>query len=174
MPKIKFNHHELLPNDLTLVINGRRNAGKTTLLFKLLTTPGVLDYNNLMFYTQTDQQHLCKFLKHGFENNLNKQAINNLCNLYEHDDDFDTDNIEGLCKTLATKYPMTIERDHPITFQISSNINDFELRSLDRTKKNLIVFDDCSSNKDQHIQTTFFQNGRHYSCACIYLTHRFY
>ena len=44
MPKVKFNHHELLTDDLTMVINGKRNAGKTTLLFNLLTTPGILDF----------------------------------------------------------------------------------------------------------------------------------
>ena len=33
MPKLKFNHHELLTDDLTMVINGKRNASKTTLLF---------------------------------------------------------------------------------------------------------------------------------------------
>ena len=37
-----------------------------------------------------------------------------------------------------------------------------------------MVFDDCSSNKDQIVQTSFFQNSRHFKCACIYLTHRFH
>ena len=52
MPKLKFNHHELLTDDLTMVINGKRNAGKTTLLFNLLTAPGIIDYNNLMIYSK--------------------------------------------------------------------------------------------------------------------------
>ena len=29
MPKLKFNHHELLTDDLTMFINGKRNEGKT-------------------------------------------------------------------------------------------------------------------------------------------------
>ena len=66
MPKLKFNHHELLANDLAMVINGKRNAGKTTLLFKLLMTPGILDYNNLMIYSKAINQHLYQFIEHGF------------------------------------------------------------------------------------------------------------
>ena len=48
MPKLKFSHHELLTDDLTMIINGKRNAGKTNLSFNLLTTSGILDSNNLM------------------------------------------------------------------------------------------------------------------------------
>ena len=58
MPRLNFNHHELLTNDLTMVINGKRNAGKTTLLFNLLTTPGILDFNNLMIFSKTIDQYL--------------------------------------------------------------------------------------------------------------------
>ena len=42
---------------------------------------------------------------------------------------------------------------------------------LDKSKKNLMVFDDCSSNKDQEIQTKFFQNERHFKCASIYISY---
>ena len=45
MPKIKFNYHELLTDDLTMVINGKQNSGKTNLLFNLLTT---LDFTTLI------------------------------------------------------------------------------------------------------------------------------
>ena len=89
MPKLKFNHHELLPDDLAMVINGRRNAGKTTLLFKLLTTPGVLDYNNLMIYSENIHQFLYQFIEHGFKNNLKKTVIGDLLRAYEMDDRLD-------------------------------------------------------------------------------------
>ena len=51
MSKLSFNHHELLTDDLTMAINEKRNAGKTILLFNLLTTPGILDFNHLMIYS---------------------------------------------------------------------------------------------------------------------------
>ena len=37
------------------------------------------------------------------------------------------------------------------------NINDFCVSKLDNTKKNLMVFDDFGSDKDQMIQNNFFR-----------------
>ena len=74
MPKLKFKHHELLTDDLTMVINGRHNAGKTTLLFKLLMTPGILDYDDLMIYSENIHQFLYQFLEHGLKNKLKKKS----------------------------------------------------------------------------------------------------
>ena len=52
MPRTVIKHDEIFLEDLALIINGRRNAGKTTLLFKLLTSDKI-DYNNLMIYSKT-------------------------------------------------------------------------------------------------------------------------
>ncbi len=173
MPKLKFNHHELLPDDLTMVINGRRNAGKTTLLFKLLTTPGVLDYNHLMIYSENIHQFLYQFLEHGFESDLKKTVIGDLLTTYENDDRLDEEDIEEMCLVTARDSD-SIEKHNPITVKTTKNINDFDVSKLDKTKKNLIVFDDCGSDRDQVIQDKFFRSGRHAKCACIYLTHRFH
>ena len=173
MPKLKFNHHELLPDDLTLVINGRRNAGKTTLLFKLLMTPGVLDYNNLMIYSENVNQFLYQFIEHGFKNKLKKDMIRNLLSTYENDDRLDEEDIEEMCLVTAGD-PDNIEKQNPITVKVTKNINDFDVSKLDKSRKNLIVFDDCGSDRDQVIQDKFFRSGRHSKCACIYLTHRFH
>ena len=78
MPRLRFQHSDLLTNDLTMMINGRRNIGKTTLLFNMLTTPGILDFNNLMIYSKTNEQFLYRFLRYGFENKLKKEYINHL------------------------------------------------------------------------------------------------
>ncbi len=174
MPKLKFKHHELLTDDLTMVINGKRNAGKTTLLFNLLTIPGILDFNNLMIYSKTKNQYIYQFLEQGFKNNIKKEMINNLLAIYENDDDLQEDNIEAMINDTIQRFPDYIEKTNPITVNISDRIDDFDVTNLDKSKKNLMVFDDCSSNKDQAIQTKFFQNGRHFMCACIYLTHRFH
>ena len=86
LPRLNFNLHELLRNDLTMVINGKCNAGKTTLLFNLLTTPGILDFNKLMIFSKTIDQYLYQFIEHGFKNNLKKDVINNLLITYKNDD----------------------------------------------------------------------------------------
>ena len=77
-----------MTDDLTMFVNGKRNAGKTTLLLNLLTTPGILDFNNLMIYSKTINQYLYQFIEHGFKNNLKQEEINNLLTTYENDDRF--------------------------------------------------------------------------------------
>ena len=74
MPRVVFNHGKLFPKDLALIINGKRNAGKTTLLFNLLMSDEI-DYNNLLIYSRTYEQYLYQFIKYGFENKLSKQRI---------------------------------------------------------------------------------------------------
>ena len=39
----------------------------------------------------------------------------------------------------------------------TNNINDFDVSKLDKRIKNLIVFDNCDSDKDQVIQNKFFE-----------------
>ena len=101
MPKLKFNHHKLLTDDLTMVINGRRNAGKTTLLFNLLMNPGILDYNNLLIYSENIHQYLYQFIEHGFKNNLKKEKIMDLLTTYEEDDRLDEEDVEDMCIVAA-------------------------------------------------------------------------
>ena len=47
---------------------------------------------------------------------------------------------------ISAKDPDNIEEQNPIILK-TTNINDFDVSKLDKTKKNLIVFDDCSSNR---------------------------
>ena len=108
-----------------------------------------------------------------FKNNLKKEVINNLLTTFENDDRLEEEDIEEMCLIAAIDSENT-ENQNPINIRLSMNINDFDVTKLDKSKKNLMVFDDCSSNKDQEMQTKFFQNGRHFKCACIYLTHHFH
>ena len=171
----KFNHSEKLSKVLMMVIVGRTNAGKTHLLFTMLTTPGILDYNNLIIYTTTPEQPYYQFLYHGFKNNLTKDEIYALWNAFYGDDQDDPDDtIEEICRSYA-KANMTGAREQQVVVTLSKNPSDIKDPSeLARNKKNLIIFDDCVNNKDQSIQQMYFTRGRHNSCACIYLTQSFY
>ena len=104
MPRTIFKHDELFPEDLALIINGRRNAGKTTLLFKLLTSDKI-DYNNLMIYSKTSNQYLYQFINHGFSKRLNKECIRRLVRIYENNTELDEGDIEDLCEEAVTNYP---------------------------------------------------------------------
>ena len=56
-----------------------------------------------------------------------------------------------------------------------SNTNDIpKPDTLDKTKKNLIIFDDCAFNPNQTNLKLFYTKGRHNTCNSIYLTQDYY
>ena len=196
-----INHGNKLPEDLTLVINGARNSGKTTLLAKLLfnlesltvttlrknvytlrtddkfrTEDFRIDYDNIIIYAKNHKQFLYQFIKHGLENQIKFENIGFLIEAYFagkylNGEDFSEDEIESFCSTYIQQNPEA-KSQRQITVTLTDNIKELDLRKLDRKKKNLVIFDDCSEDANQEIQTDVFQNGRHHNCSCIYLTHR--
>ena len=92
----RFNHCEKLQADpFMCLIAGGTGSGKTYLLFQMLTTPDILDYERLVILTTTPNQPYFQFLKYGFENNLEKSAINKLCKFYIEGDV--KGNIDEIC-----------------------------------------------------------------------------
>ena len=83
MQKYKPKHDSIFPNPLLMCLVGSSGSGKTHLLFEMLTTPGLLDYNNLLIYTTTPDQPYYQFLK-GLEF-LPKDEVKRLFFLYEND-----------------------------------------------------------------------------------------
>jgi hypothetical protein len=165
----KFNHSRYLNTTLMMIICGPTNCGKTHLLFQMLTTPGILDYNNLIIYTTTPEQNYYQFLKHGFYNGLNKTELNYLFNKFndiEIEDISEVINdfsIENQTSTRSNKIKVTLCETTPI-----------DPSAINKKDKNIIIFDDCVNEKDQSIQKSYFTRGRHNSCSCIYLTQSFY
>ena len=172
--KLRFKHHPNLSNKVLSVICGRSGCGKTYLLFKILTTPNFLDYNNLIIYTTTSEQPIYQFLKHGFENKLSKPAIASLFEEYEKSEY--EEEISSWCEE-AAKNEHLIESDkkkHISIELIDDNGNMQDPNKLDKTKKHCVVFDDCVNNKDQSIQRNYFTRGRHNNCSVFYLTQSMY
>ena len=169
MPRTVIKYDELFLEDLALIINGRRSAGKTTLLFMLLTS-NKIDYNSLMIYLKASNQYLYQFINHGFSKRFNEECIRKLVRIlvYENNTELDEDDIEDLCEEAVTNHPGNIVHENEkIEIKTLDNINDFQL-------KKFIVFDDRGKDCDQLNQEEFFQTGRHYKCSFIYLTHRFH
>lgn len=170
MKKIKFNNSSKLNSNLLAVLCGRSGAGKTYLLFKMLTTPGILDFNNLIIYTSTPEQPIYQFLKYGFLNNLKKHIIQRLFYLYdETDEELD---IEEMVTT-ALDNPDSVS-DENITITLTDNPNEIKSPTELRSKKNLIIFDDIVTKKDQSLPQEMFTKGRHNNCNCVYLTQSFH
>jgi len=168
MTRKKFKHHEKLSQNLMGLICGRTGAGKTYLLFQMLTTPGILDYERLIILTSTPEQPYYQILKHGFDNNLSKETIQKTYEVYEKSDE--EINIEELCNesTQYEKDPSNIE------CTLTDNANIIQDPSKLKSKKNLIVFDDILTMKNQSIPQMMFTKGRHNNCSCFYLSQSFY
>ena len=168
MGKSKFKHCDKFSQNLMGLICGRTGAGKTYLLFKMLTTDGILDYNNLIILTSTPEQSYYQFLKHGFDNNLSKETIQKSYEFYENSNE-DSD-IEEICKE-SVQYD---NNPSNIKCILTDNANVIKNPSELKSMRNLIIFDDILTMKDQSIPKMMFTKGRHNNCACFYLSQSFY
>lgn len=166
--EIEFNHAYIFPQDPMLCcIVGSTGSGKTMLTFRMLTTPGLLDFENLYIYTTTPKQPYYKFLK-GLEV-LGKRPIQELFLEYkDKKSNLRTQLISEIIKNVAG------ENVTGMKVIISENKSDFGFSQLDSGKKNLIVFDDCVDEKCQDMQRSYFTKGRHYNCHCIYQSQTFF
>ena len=144
-------------------------SGITYLLFQMLTTPDILDYERLVILTTTPNQPHFQFLKYGFENNLEKSAINKLFKFYIEGDV--KGNINEICCE-ASKY--ITQREIIIPVVLTKEITDLEQVSPERVKT-IVIFDDCVTERNQSVQCKIFtKGGRHLNCHSIYLTQSFY
>jgi len=163
-----FNHHENLPNSFRMLIIGSSGSGKTTLLFQMLIESDFIDYNNLIIFTSTPKQQEYQLLYHGFTNGLSKDSV---AALTLNQKDFQGIPIEALCKTFSKLHP----EKPTITITLSSKTNDIiHPDMLDKTKKHLIIFDDCVNESNQMIMSQYFSRGRHSNCNCIYLSQSYF
>ena len=71
-------NNPLLPGNVRVLIIGKSNGGKTTLLLNLLLQPEWLDYNQLYVFGRSLHQQEYQILKKGFENGLSKKQVENI------------------------------------------------------------------------------------------------
>ena len=150
--RIKPQHGGIFASTPCLgIICGKTGSGKTYLLFHALLNGNLLDYNSLYIYTSTPDQPAYQFLKHGFANNLSKAAISYLFDQYEEDDTIDM-SVSEFCDAFRDESKMMErEKDSKVTVHLSSKALPMP-ESLDKTKKNLVIFDDTVNQKDQSLQ----------------------
>ena len=167
-PRSSFDHHPNLPSSFRMLIIGSSGSGKTCLLLNMLLEPGFLDYNNLIIFTMTPQQQEYQFLKHGYDNNLTKESI---ASILLNQDKFKNIPIPQLMK----KYSELHKENGGITVKLTDKINELiPPDKLDKTKKHLIIFDDCITNSNQKNLSAYFNKGRHNSCNSIYLSQSYF
>jgi hypothetical protein len=163
-----FKNHLNLPSSFRMLIIGSSGAGKTALLLQMLLEPGFIDYNNLIIFTSTPQQQEYQLLNHGFENGLTKESI---AAIIMNQKDFKGIPIATLCR----KYAELHKQVGGITITLTDKTNELiPPDQLDKSKKNLIIFDDCITNKNQKTLASYFNKGRHNSCNSIYLSQSYF
>ena len=169
--KIKFNNHKNLPNSLRCLIVGSSGCGKTCLLLKMLLTPNFLDYDNLIIFTKSSFQPEYQLLSQGFNAGLQKEDIIGLFKLQKNLNDYNIEDIIQLfCDTQRCK-----KKSKPITCILSDNTDDIPSpQELDKSKKNLVIFDDCVNERNQTVMDSYYTRGRHSSCNCIYLSQSYF
>ncbi|ESO90516.1 hypothetical protein LOTGIDRAFT_123315, partial [Lottia gigantea] len=149
-------HSEIFPsNPMLMCICGSFGSGKTHLTFNMLTTPNLLDFDSLYIYTTTPEQWYYQFLK-ALEY-LPKKDVQDIFQYYEENEEENPSFNPTDIKVFLTK-----------------NVNDLDLSNIDSNRKNLILFDDCVSQRNQAVQQEFFMKGRHHNCHCIYQSQSFY
>ena len=151
------------------LIVGGTGSGKTYLLFQMLTTPGILDYERLVILTTTPDQSYFQFLKHGFENNLKKSVINKLFELYSQGETNGA--IDEICKQTSMLDGVTTQEAIPVV--LTREFTDLEQVNPEGVKT-IVIFDDCITERNQSAQCEIFTKGRHLNCHSIYLTQSFY
>ena len=163
----KFRNDDLLPDSIRALLIGSSNSGKTTLLFRMLLQPGFLDYDSLYIFSKSLHQTEYKILIKGFMIGLDKEDIQQvfeIMNKLGSEADLDTV-IQYLASEKIGKSSITIS-----AFNSNSTIPD--PTQLDSSKKNLIIFDDVISEKQDKI-SDFYTRGRHNNTQCFYISQAF-
>jgi len=167
----KFNHcDKLKANPFMCLMVGGTGCGKTFLLFQMLTTPDILDFEKLIILTTTPNQSYFQFLKHGFEYDLKKPIIKKLFELYYRGDI--NGSIDEICKQ-TSQLVEGATHNKKIMVELTKEISDLEEINPEDAKT-LVIFDDCVTERNQSAQCDLFTKGRHMNCHCIYLTQSFY
>lgn len=172
-------HAEYIPNSLRAVIVGSSGAGKTCLLIKMLLES--LKYDKLYIFARSLYQPSYQCVIEGFKNNLSKENIVKLLNAGNmikdeqywkslgEEDDIPT--IESVAKALAETQTDVVHSPDVEFFNSPDGIPDPS--ELDRSHRNLIVFDDIMTDKNQTPAANFYTRGRSANCDCIYLSQNY-
>jgi hypothetical protein len=156
LPKLSLRQNNfLLPNSLRACIVGKSGCGKTNLLMNLLLNSygdeDFLDFDNLFIFAKSLHQQEYKFLFECFKKGLNKNDILRL--------------IRNEQTSENNKHDINIE-----FYDDSSLVPDPS--ELDKTKKNLIIFDDVILEKQNKIEQ-YYTRGRHNNVDCIYISQNY-
>ena len=172
MPKKFRKHSEVFPESFRCLIIGQSGSGKTALLMRMLLEENLLDFNKLYVFGRSLHQPEYQLLKCGFDNKLNKTSIVDILN---HSSRINEENekpeniIVGISQELDDNEKSDISCEY---YEDPDNIPD--PKEFDEHDKNLIIFDDIMTDKNQSKPGAFFTRSRHNNIDCIYISQNYY
>ena len=151
------------------MIIGKSGCGKTTLLINLLLRSGWLDYSNINIFGKSLFQPEYHIPKKAFEEKLPNEVI---IRLFENQNEI-TDLgvslisvVEEMAKNIRDKSDVECK-----FYETAKDVPD--QRELSSWKKNLMIFDDLSLEK-QYTCETYYVRGRHSNVDCFYLAQNYF
>lgn len=156
-------NHFLLPSpSCRCLIIGTSGSGKTNLLLRLLLFKDWLDYNDLYVFSKSLHQPEYKLLRSCFMNGYSKSDILKMF-----------DNRKGDIDKVIDKLVMKGEPNINVNyFENSDSILD--PKDINSKKRNLFIFDDIMTDKNQSTAEDYFTRGRHNNSNCFYISQNYF
>lgn len=159
--------HRFLPrHPFRLLIIGASGCGKTNLLINLLN--GFENPSNLRL--DFDALYLCA-------KDISEPKYSKLQEDYTLFEGVERDDILKCKKISKNKIKELLKQYDKYKKKVlfSSDLSEFiTVDDLDSSEKNLVVFDDCVTEKDQKVIEDLFIRGRKKNASIIYLTQSYY
>lgn len=163
-------NNPLLCSTIRMLLVGKSNCGKTTVLFNLLLQPGWIDYTDLYVFGNSLHQQVYKILKKGYESGLSKEQISNL---FANQLVLKKNKLTPLSAIDEYIKQHGIQRIKIKTHFYSSADSIPDPAQLNETDKNLLILDDCFLGP-QNKAEAYYTRGRHNNCDVIYITQNYF
>lgn len=163
-------NNPLLCNSIRMLLIGKSNCGKTTVLFNLLLEKDWIDYNVLYVCGPSLHQDVYKILKKGYENGLSKEQLSNL---FVNQQMIKKNKLTPL--TVIDEY---IKQNGSQSVKIKTHFFTSadsipDPSQLNETDNNLLILDDCFLGPQSKAEA-FYTRGRHNHCDVIYISQNYF
>src|SRR5579872_7164395 len=165
-------HSDVFPESFRCLVIGQSGSGKTALLNRMLLQEDMLDYNKLFVFGRSLHQPEYQILKAGFDHKLPKSYITDILMHNSMINERD-EKPEAIAAGLAQE--LEDEEKGDISCEYYEDPNDIpDPKYFNKEDKNLIIFDDIMTDKNQSAPGAFFTRSRHNNIDCIYISQNYY
>ncbi len=168
------DNHPLLPRAIRAIVVGSSGCGKTCWMLNALVNPKdyPLDYNRMYVFGNALQQMEYRIIKAALDQNLTKKDI---CDLFKKKQFLRENRLDvfQVIKSIADASQQQRTSQPIETFFFDDSTAVPKPCELDKSKKNVMVFDDLMMESNQKTCESYYCLGRHSNCDMFYLTQNF-